>query len=121
MILRLATLPAGLALWLAASPTLAAGVDAATAAPQPARPAESGGHDSAATLGPLAIGATVRDASGAEVGQVTRVTTDKQGRQVAQVRHGGDVFSIPIGSLYVRNGQAFTSLSLDALRHGGGR
>lgn len=94
-------------------------VAAATASPQPARPAESGARDSAATIGPLAIGAEVRDPSGALVGHIVVLTTDKQGRSVAKVREDEDVFLIPAQDLYVRRGATFSSLSLDQLRHGG--
>jgi hypothetical protein len=96
----------------------AGGVSATTSTPDPARPAESGGHDTAATIGPFAIGATVRDTAGAEVGQIARLTTDKQGRSVAEVRHGGDAYAIPMDDLYAKDGAAVSKLSLDALQRG---
>jgi hypothetical protein len=95
-----------------------AGVPAVTAAAGPARPPESGAHDSAATLGPLAIGADVRDSAGADIGRVTRLTTDKQGRQVAEIRDGETVYAIPTPYLYARGGAAFSTVTLDALKHG---
>jgi hypothetical protein len=50
------------ALCAAALPAAAPGAVPATSAQAgPARPPESGAHDSAATLGPLAIGADVAD------------------------------------------------------------
>jgi len=116
-----AALSAGLALALAATPAASGEVTAAPATPQPARPAVSGGHDSAATLGPLAIGATVRDGAGAEIGRITRLTTDKHGRSVAEVRHGDDVYAIPVEALYARGGEAFSTLDLEALRGGKAR
>ena len=95
-----------------------AAVPATTALAGPARPPESGARDSAATLGPLAIGADVRDATGADIGHVTRVTTDKTGRSVAEVRDGESVYTIPIDDLYARRGAAFSTVTLDALKHG---
>jgi len=85
---RLVRAPLWTALLLAvASPGgVQADVPAAPAKAEPARPVESGGHDSAATVGPLAIGAEVHDGAGALIGHVTRLTTDQAGRSVAQVR-----------------------------------
>jgi hypothetical protein len=110
---------AGAAVMAAALPAAAvADVPATAARAAPARPAESGGHDSAATLGPLAIGADVRDATGADIGHVTRVTTDKAGRQVAAVRDGEATYSIPVDLLYARHGAAFSTVTLAALKNG---
>ena len=103
----------------AASPEAAPPVAAVRATAQPARPAESGARNSAATVGPLAIGAEVRDASGALVGHIAVLTTDKQGHSIAKVREDEDVFLIPTRDLYVRRGVTISSLSLDQLRHGG--
>jgi hypothetical protein len=107
------------ALVAAALPTVSFGaVSATTAQAGPARPPESGAHDSAATLGLLAIGADVRDATGADLGHITRLTTDKAGRQVAEMRDGEAVYAIPISHLYARDGAAFSTVTLDALKHG---
>jgi hypothetical protein len=107
------------ALAAAALPAVAlAAVPATTAHAGPARPPQSGAHDSAATLGPLAIGADVRDATGADIGHVTRLTTDADGRRVADVRDGETVYVIPIDRLYARGGAAFSTVTLDALKHG---
>jgi len=95
-----------------------AAVPATVASAGPARPAESGARDSAATLGPLAIGADVRDATGADIGHVTRLTTDKAGRRVAEVRNGEATYAIPVDNLYARDGAAFSTVTLDALKHG---
>ena len=115
---------AALSAALVAAPLASAGVAAAdtgltAVAVQPgrARPAESGARDSAATLGPLAIGALLRDRNGAEIGHVTRMTTDKDGRSVAEVRHDEDLFSIPTAMLYSHGGKAFSSQTLDELKH----
>lgn len=93
-------------------------VPATAAQAGPARPPESGAHDSAATRGPLAIGADVRDSSGADIGHVTRLTTDKHGRRVADVRDGETVYAIPVEDLFARDGAAFSTITLDALKHG---
>ena len=93
------------------------GITAVPALPQRAQPAESGAHDSAATLGPLAIGASVTDSNGAEIGRVTRVTTDKNGRSVVEVRNDEDLFSIPAEALFTRGGKAYSVQTLDALKH----
>ena len=103
---------------MATPPLALAAVPAVAAAAGPARPPESGALDSAATLGPLAIGADVRDSTGADIGHVTRLTTDKKGRQVAQIRDGEAVYTIPVVQLYSRGGAAFSTVSLDALKHG---
>jgi hypothetical protein len=104
---------------LAALPPAAlAAVPAVTAQAGPARPPESGARDSAATLGPLAIGADVRDATGADIGHVTRLTTDKESRKVAEVRDGESVYVIPLEYLYARGGAAFSTVTLAALEHG---
>jgi hypothetical protein len=93
------------------------GVSAVSAQPDRARPAESGAHDSAATLGPLAIGAPVTDPTGAEIGRVTRITTDKNGHSVVEVRNNEDVFSIPAEVLRTHGGDAFSAETLDELKH----
>jgi hypothetical protein len=115
---------AALAAALVAATLVSAGVAAADTGltavavqPGPARPAESGAHDSAATLGPLAIGALVTDRNGAEIGRVTRLTTDKDGHSVAEVRRDEDLFSIPMNLLRTHGGRAFSSLTLDELKH----
>jgi|HubBroStandDraft_2_1064218.scaffolds.fasta_scaffold151933_3 hypothetical protein len=95
------------------------GLTAVAVQPDRARPAESGAHDSAATLGPLAIGAAVTDRTGVEIGRVTRLTTDKNGRSVVEVRHNEDLFSIPAEVLYTHRGKAFSSESLDELKRSG--
>jgi hypothetical protein len=119
---RRATLLAALAAAILAVASVAAAnpdVTAVTAAPGRARPTESGAHDSAATLGPLAIGALVTDRNGAEIGRVTRLTTAKNGRSVAEVRSNEDLFSIPMDVLYTHGGRAFSSETLDELKHSG--
>lgn len=95
------------------------GVTAVAAQAERARPAESGAHDSAATLGPLAIGAAVSDPTGVQIGRVTRITTDKNGGSVVEVRRNEDVFWIPAGLLQTHGGNAFSVETLDELKHSG--
>ncbi len=95
------------------------GVTAVAVEPGRARPTESGARDSAATVGPLAIGAAVMDRSGVEIGHVTRLTTDSNGHSVAEVRHNEDVFSIPTSGLVTHGGRAFSSQTLEELKRGG--
>jgi ABC-type transporter Mla subunit MlaD len=109
----------GAAVLAGAGATATAAVPVVAVAREPARPAESGASDSAATLGPLAIGAEVTDRAGAKIGHVTRLTTDKQGRAVAEVRNNEDVYSIPLEDLFPRGRAAFSSLSLGELKHNG--
>jgi hypothetical protein len=113
------TVAALVAAGLAVSDAAAAetGLTAVAAEPGRARPAESGAHDSAATLGPLAIGALVTDRNGEEVGRVTRLTTDAKGRSVVEVRHNEDLYSIPVDTLYTHGGGAFSVVTLERLKH----
>jgi hypothetical protein len=93
------------------------GVTAVAAEPGRARPAESGARDSAATMGPLAIGARVTDRNGQEIGRVTRLTTDSGGRSVVEVRNNEDLYSIPVELLYAHGGAAFSVVTLERLKH----
>ena len=110
---------AAVALTPAGVATAGSGVTAVAAQQEQARPTESGAHNTAATRGPLAIGAVVTDPTGVEIGHVTRLTTGKDGRSVAEVRHDEDVYSIPVDELYARAGAAFSTLTLDQLKHAG--
>jgi hypothetical protein len=101
------------------APGNGAPVTAAPVNPGRARPAESGAHDTAATVGPLAIGVAVHDRSGALIGHVVLLTTDKQGRSVAKVREDEDTYLIPTDDLFVRGGETFSTVTLEQLRHGG--
>ena len=95
-------------------------VGAVSAKADPARPTESGAHDSAATIGPLAIGAAVKDSSGLEIGHIVLLTTGKDGRSVAKVRDDEDVFDIPIDDLFVRRGVTYSRLPRASFERGGG-
>ena len=113
------TTAAAVAVLASAGVAAAASVTAVAMQPGRARPTESGGHDSPATLGPLAIGAVVRDRDGAEIGHVTRLTTDKSGGSVAEVRNDEDVFWIPVDQLHASGGAAVSALTADELKRSG--
>jgi hypothetical protein len=120
VITRSVNLTAGVAavtLAVAGVASAATGVTAVAAEPGRARPAESGARDSAATVGPLAIGALVRDRNGEEVGHVTRLTTDRSGESVVEVRHNEDLYSIPVEQLYAHGATAFSVMTLERLKH----
>ena len=102
-----------------AGSAIAAGVTAVSGDAGRARPAESGAHDSAATRGPLAIGAAVSDRNGVEIGHVTRLTTGRDGRSVAEVRRDEDLYAIPVDELRARDGAAFSTLTLEQLKRDG--
>jgi hypothetical protein len=103
---------------LAQSAAPGATLSAVKATAGPARPAESGASNSAATTGPLAIGSIVKDRAGATVGHIVRLTTDKRGVSVAQIRLGEDVFSVPVSELFSRGGEVLSTVSLDDLKQG---
>ena len=86
------------------------------ATPGPAVPAESDAVDTAATVGPLAIGATIHDEAGALVGRVTLLTTDADGAAVAKVRNDEEVYRIPLADLVVRRGQVVSRIPLARLK-----
>jgi hypothetical protein len=108
---------AAVTLAVAGVATAGTGVTAVASEPGRARPAESGARDSAATTGPLAIGALVTDRNGEEIGHVTRLTTDANGRSVVEVRHNEDLYSIPVDVLYAHGGTAFSVMTLERLKH----
>ena len=100
--------------WSAPAP--AGEVTAIKVSAGPAHAAESGAVDTAATSGPLAIGAMVRDGGGALIGHFTLLTTDKDGRSIVQVREGVNVYAIPIADLSARGGQVISSIRASDLK-----
>jgi hypothetical protein len=111
-----------LAAALVAWPALAAaqGAPPAEAAPQapapsaaaapdksPASPAPTGAAaNTAATTAGLSVGQSVKDNTGAVIGQITDLKTDTDGKQVAVVNMGGEAFSVETDRLAVQNGAA---------------
>ncbi len=103
--------------WSAPMPT--GDVTAVKTTAGPVRAAESGAVDTAATVGPLAIGARVEDAAGAPLGNLARLTTDQSGASIAQVRQGQDVTYIPVSELTVRRGVLVSHLTAAELKAAG--
>jgi hypothetical protein len=112
-------LAGALALWpaLAAAQAAAPPAEAApqrpapsaAAAPEkgPASPAATGAAaNTAATTPGLAVGQSVKDNTGAVIGQITDLKTDTDGKQVAVVNMGGEAFSVETDRLAIQNGAA---------------
>ncbi len=102
---------AALALAITSAPALAQS-SAQPAEPAPpadeASPAASSpsGSDASATAASLAVGATVKDKTGASIGEVTAVKPDPNGKQVATIKMGADTFAVETDKLAVADGSA---------------
>ena len=101
---------AALALAITSAPALAQGAaqsDETTAPAAEASPSASSpsGTDVSATA-PLAVGATVKDKTGASIGQVTAVKPDPGGKQVATIKMGTDTFAVETDKLAIADGSA---------------
>ncbi len=87
-----------------------AGTDAAPPAGDPASApatAPSGtGTDASATASTLAVGLSVKDNTGATIGQVTQLKPDAAGKQVATIKMGSDTFAVDAANLAVQDGSA---------------
>jgi hypothetical protein len=82
---------------------------AAAAAPDkaPAPPAPTGAAANTAASAPgLAVGQSVKDNTGAVIGEITDLKTDTDGKQVAVVNMAGEAFSVETDRLAVQNGAA---------------
>jgi hypothetical protein len=102
---------AALALAITSAPALAQGAaqsDEATAPATEASPSASSpsGADASATAATLAVGATVKDKTGASIGQVTAVKPDDTGKQVATIKMGADSFAVETDKLAIADGSA---------------
>jgi len=102
---------AALALAITSAPAMAQGAaqpdDATTAPAEESSPAAASptGTDASATA-PLAVGATVKDKTGASIGEVTAVKPDAAGKQVATIKMGADSFAVETDKLAVADGSA---------------
>lgn len=77
---------------------------AAEAPPTASSPA---GSDASATAATLAVGATVKDNTGASIGQVTALKPDAaSGKQVATIKMGTDTFAVETDKLAIADGSA---------------
>jgi hypothetical protein len=88
---------------------------------QPTAPASAAGaadtgaaantNATAAPAQPLATGLTVKDNTGAAIGQITAVKTDAAGRSMATIKMGADTFQAPAANLAVQDGAAVINLT----------
>lgn len=102
---------AALALSLAA-PAFAQDTEAA--APPPATSAK--GSDASATAATLAVGASVKDKTGATIGAVTEVKPDASGKQVATIKMGADSFAVETDKLAIADGSATINATQSELK-----
>jgi hypothetical protein len=98
---------AALALAITSAPAMAQSAaqsdEATEAAPAASSPS---GADASATAATLAVGATVKDKTGASIGQVTAVKPDPGGKQVATIKMGTDTFAVETDKLAIADGSA---------------
>ncbi len=102
---------AALALAITSAPAMAQGAaqsDEATApTTEGSAPANSpSGADASATAATLAVGATVKDKTGASIGEVTALKPDPGGKQVATIKMGADSFAVETDKLAIADGSA---------------
>jgi hypothetical protein len=99
-LLRLAAITA-----LCAAPTLGFAQAAATGA------AANTNATAAAPTAPVTAGLTVKDNTGAEIGQVSDVKADASGKSMATIKMGTKSFQVPAANLAVDNGAATINLT----------
>jgi hypothetical protein len=117
-------LAGALALWPALAAAQAAAPPAEAAPQQPApsaaaapeKAATGAAANTAATTPGLAVGQSVKDNTGAVIGQITDLKTDTDGKQVAVVNMGGEAFSVETDRLAVQNGAAAINATQAQLR-----
>ncbi|HEY1449032.1 MAG TPA: hypothetical protein VGF33_10895 [Caulobacteraceae bacterium] len=99
----------------------------AQSAPAQSAPSASTGAaaNTSATAGsatePLAAGMTVKDNTGAAIGQIAKLGADASGKAMATIKMGADTFQAPAEVLAVQNGAAtinLTKAEIDAQLHG---
>ena len=94
---------------------------AASAATPPAQTAQAPAPATpAAPAATVATGMTLKDNTGATVGQITDLKADPSGSQMATVKMGEDSFTVAANSLAVQNGAAVINLTqaqLQAMVH----
>ena len=98
-----------------AAPTAAAST-APTAATSAAPTAATGAAaNTNATAGAptqaLSSGMTVKDNTGASIGQVAKLDTDASGKTMATIKMGADSFQVPAANLATANGAATINLT----------
>lgn len=98
-----------------ASPAFAQDAAAQQDAAQPA-PADAQGADVNATASTLAVGASVKDKTGATIGSVSDVKADAAGKQVATIKMGADTFTVDTEKLAIADGSATINATADELK-----
>jgi hypothetical protein len=93
----------------------AAPPEATAPATDPATPAATAGTGSAAnasaTASTLAVGLSVKDNTGATIGQITQLKPDAGGKQVATIKMGAETFAVDGANLAVQDGAAVVNAS----------
>jgi len=87
----------------ATMPPATTGSAATTAAPT--APAGTAA-DTSASAATLAVGLSVKDNTGATIGQVTQLKPDASGKNVATIKMGADTFAVDAANLAVQDGAA---------------
>lgn len=78
--------------------------------------ASAQGSDASAAAATLAVGATVKDKTGATIGSVSAVKPDAAGKQVATIKMGADSFTVDTDKLAVADGSATINATADELK-----
>lgn len=78
--------------------------------------ANAQGSDASAAAATLAVGATVKDKTGATIGTVSAVKPDSAGKQVATIKMGADSFTVDTDKLAVADGSATINATADELK-----
>ena len=90
----------------AAALALALALAAPAFAQDASEPTAPPAQDASATAATLAVGATVKDKTGASIGTVTEVKPDAAGQQVATIKMGADTFAVETSKLAIADGSA---------------
>ncbi|MBA4011630.1 MAG: hypothetical protein C0481_07160 [Phenylobacterium sp.] len=85
---------------------LALAIAAPAFAQDASEPTAPPAKDASATAATLAVGATVKDKTGASIGTVTEVKPDAAGQQVATIKMGSDTFAVETNKLAIADGSA---------------
>jgi hypothetical protein len=93
-------------------PTPSTTAPPSTTPPSAAPSAEANAANTAA----IVPGLTVKDKTGATIGQVTSVKPDASGKQVATIQMGADSFSVDTSALAVQDGAATVNATQSEIR-----
>ena len=66
----------------------------------------AGASTDASANAPITSGLSVKDNTGATIGQITQVKPDASGKQTATIKMGADSFAVDTSALVVQNGAA---------------